>query len=529
MWYPFFAFAMLAPGRQHAFRQAVVAHLLLLSGGAGLLLGGTSPSLLGQLLLVTGIVEGAILIGWRLTQLPKSQALEFLLVSPLRPWNLFLAEAFVGLGRLALVTLSGVPLLLLLVEEGKIDQVDVMALLLMPFTWGAVTGIGLPAWAYEPLRVRRWAERILGMCIIFYLVIGIVVGENLLRWVQWLPEDLGRWFLNSFEAFHRYNPFAVMEYWLKGEFILAKDRFVGLQVCATAAVVLLVARAGSRLKGHFDERHYRPALDPSRGNRGPVGDRPLAWWAVRRVTEYSGRVNLWLAGGFGSAYAIYTVAEPWWPPWLGRLAFVFFDQRLGGIPGLATAIVILAAVPAAFGYGFWDSNTQERCRRLEFLLLTRLGGRDYWEAAAAAAWRRGRGYFAVAVLLWTSAGVAGKIGILELAVALAAAVILWWFYFALGFRAFLRGRHANGLGMLLTLGLPILTYALHQADLPMLAGLLPPGSVYFPAAGALPFYWPFGPTLCGFLALAVGRRTLARCDPELRRWYDLHHGQKVLD
>ena len=48
--------------------------------------------------------------GWRLTQIPKSQALEFLLVSPLRPRRLFLAEALVGLTRLALVTLSGLPL-----------------------------------------------------------------------------------------------------------------------------------------------------------------------------------------------------------------------------------------------------------------------------------------------------------------------------------------------------------------------------------------------------------------------------------
>ena len=39
----------------------------------------------GNVLLVLGIVEGALLIGWRLAQLPKSQALEFLLVSPLRP------------------------------------------------------------------------------------------------------------------------------------------------------------------------------------------------------------------------------------------------------------------------------------------------------------------------------------------------------------------------------------------------------------------------------------------------------------
>ena len=55
-----------------------------------------SPVLLGHLLLVAGIVEGAVLVGWRLTQLPRSQALEFLLVSPLQPRRVFLGEARVA-------------------------------------------------------------------------------------------------------------------------------------------------------------------------------------------------------------------------------------------------------------------------------------------------------------------------------------------------------------------------------------------------------------------------------------------------
>ncbi|WP_410971866.1 hypothetical protein, partial [Salmonella sp. SAL4445] len=79
-------------------------------------------------------------------------------------------------------------------------------------------------------------------------------------------------------------------------------------------------------------------------------DGPLAWWAVRRVTKYSGRINLWLAGGFGVLYALFTVAGPHWPAWLGRQVFVMFDQ-FGGIPVLATGLVLLAAVPAAFQYG----------------------------------------------------------------------------------------------------------------------------------------------------------------------------------
>src|ERR1700736_5651804 len=113
---PFFTLAMRSPPRQHAFRRAVVAHLLLLAAVAGPVYvhGRASSALLGQALLGAGIVEGAVLIGWRLTQLPKSQALEYLLVSPLSASRLFWAEALVGVARLVCVTLAGLPVLMLL-------------------------------------------------------------------------------------------------------------------------------------------------------------------------------------------------------------------------------------------------------------------------------------------------------------------------------------------------------------------------------------------------------------------------------
>src|SRR5947209_4070057 len=118
---PFFALAMTAPNRQRAFRTAVVAHLLLAAGVAlAVLRSPASLPVAGQVLLVAGIVEGAILVGWRLTQIPKSQALEFLLVSPVQPKRLFQYETAVGLARLALVTLSGVPVLCLLAAYGRI-------------------------------------------------------------------------------------------------------------------------------------------------------------------------------------------------------------------------------------------------------------------------------------------------------------------------------------------------------------------------------------------------------------------------
>src|SRR5206468_3046440 len=133
MFATFFRQAACSPGRQRLFRRAVVAHLLLLTALVALLplspRGGTPLTLLGQFLVIAGIVEGAVLAGWRLTQLPKSQALEFLLVSPLRPFRVFLAESLVGVALVALVTLSGLPLLALLTANGLLDPLDLLPFL----------------------------------------------------------------------------------------------------------------------------------------------------------------------------------------------------------------------------------------------------------------------------------------------------------------------------------------------------------------------------------------------------------------
>jgi hypothetical protein len=529
---PFFRLAMLSVSRQATFRWAVVMHLLLVGmGGLGLYARG--PRLLpffGQFLLVAGIVEGALLIGWRLTQLPKSQALEFLLVSPLRPRRVFLAEALVGLGRLALVTLASLPILLLLAFRGALELVDLAPLLFMPFTWGAITGMGLTVWAYETLPVRRWGERVMLLLILLYLVLGILAGENIWRWLRWLElsDEQIHFAARALRALHEYNPFTIVRDWLGESCALVLERMIGLEILALGLIGLLLLRGAGRLRGHFQDRHYRPARDPGTGDRGHIGDHPLSWWAVKRVTEYSGRINLWLAGGFGVAYAAYTLAGPNWPPWLGKLVFLMVDQ-IGGVPVIAAGLVVLAAVPAAFQYGLWDSNAQDRCRRLELLLLTELDADDYWDAAAAAAWRRGRGYFGVALLLWGAAAVAGRINTLQLVVVIADSVILWALYFALGFRAFSQGVQANGLGSLLTLGLPLAAWGLAHQGLPAVACLLPPGSVYYATARPPTFLWTMGPMLCGLGALMMARYARAHCDVELRRWYDLHHGNKLLD
>jgi hypothetical protein len=382
-------------------------------------------------------------------------------------------------------------------------------------------------WAYESSVVRRWGERIIVVLLVVSLTIGALAGEKLRQWIGILPAEAGQYVLIGLEAFHRYNPFAVITYWLKQDARVALDRMIGVEVAALIASVLFLIRGAWRLQTHFHELHYRPSFLRSERGRGRPGDRPLAWWAVRRVSRYSGRINLWLAGGFGVLYALYTIAGDQWPAWLGRRVFWVCDN-VGGLPSLATALVVLAAVPAAFQYGLWDANAQDRCRRLELLLLTKLSGRDYWVAAAAAAWKRGQGYFAAAILLWTAACYAGQLSGIQAIAAAATGVLLWALYFTLGFRAFSRGFQANGMGMLLTVGLPLLAFLTAQAGWPMLAAVVPPGGVQAASRGIVSVAGLSGALLAGGITLFVARHALQKCEYDLRAWYELHHGHKAL-
>jgi hypothetical protein len=530
MFLPFFALAAQSPGRQRTFRRVVVAHLAALCGAVWALSRDGAPgagALLGHVVLLAAVVEGAVLLGWRLTQLPRSQALEFLLVSPLHPQRVFLAEALVGLGRLALVTLSGLPVLAVLVACGCVQPLAVVPLVVMPFTWGGVTGLGLVVWAYEPLGVRRWGERLALAGIISYLVVGVLAGERLQDWAATLTGGDGAWLASAVGAWLTYNPFgALKSFLIEGE-AAAWGRCLAIEMAGLALLGLLLLRGTGRLLPHFHDRHHQPAIDRSGTVRARVGDAPLTWWTVKRVTQYSGRINLWLAGGFTILYALYTLAGSSWPHWLGRRVFEVCDDA-GGIPGLATALTVLGAVPAAFQYGLWDSNVQERCRRLELLLLTRLGAADYWNAASAAAWHRGQGYLGLALVLWGTALGTGQVSGLQAAAALASGVLLWCLYFSLGFRAFSRGLESNGLGLFLTIGLPLSAYCAERGGIAVLSALLPPGNVYAAAARAPGLLWAIGPVVAGIITLLLTRRALTCCEPELRLWYERHHGRKVM-
>src|SRR5262245_51457858 len=214
---PFFSQAMISPGRQSAFRRAAIFHLIWLTLAAWAVIALPArylPHTLGDALMIAGIVEGAALIGWRLVQLPKSQALEFLLVSPVQPMRVFANEAFVGIARLALIALAGLPVLLLLAWGGRLELSDVAPLIFLPFLWGTITGLGLTVWAYERLGIRRWGERVMLVLILVYLVVGVLAAERLQLWLTVLPTSYAEFIYQAIFAFFRYNPFGVIENWL---------------------------------------------------------------------------------------------------------------------------------------------------------------------------------------------------------------------------------------------------------------------------------------------------------------------------
>jgi hypothetical protein len=528
---PFFAAAMRARARQLTFRRVAGLHVGLLTCLAWVAARADTPTVLaavGQLTLILGIVEGAALIGWRLTQLPKSQALEFLLVSPVQPRRVFAAEALVGVSRFALVCLAGLPVFLAAVLAGAIAPIDLWPLLAAPFAWGTVAGLGLTVWAYESAWVRRWGELVGMVGVLFYLVIGLLAGENLRLWLTKLPDGVAEAVYRTVMGFHNGNPFGVVRNW----FVLRTGpesvwpQFVEASLLATGLAFAFALRAAYRLKGHFHERHYKP-LEAGRVDlSGQIGDRPLAWWAVRRVMEYSGRVNVWLAGGFCLLYGAFLVAGDRWPAWMGRLPFLIFESW-GGAPMVATAICVLAAVPAVFQYGLWDATVSDRCRRLELLLLTDLTGKDYWVASLAAAWKRGRTYLVVAGVLWCALALSGRATWYESVAAACGGLALWAFSFAVGFRAFSTGNQASGLASVMIFGLPLVLFALVRAKSFTAAAFVPTAACYLPLKNGVTPAWGAGVCLLLVTTWWLTRRGLARCEGELRRWYDANQGRKT--
>ncbi|MGL6096942.1 MAG: hypothetical protein ACRC7O_14245, partial [Fimbriiglobus sp.] len=530
---PFFQIAMQAPGRQRGFRRMVVTHVLFVSAlawAATAMRGPESITNVGYILLTLGIVEGAALVGWRLTQLPKSQAFEFMLSSPVQPRRVFVAEAAVGVGRFALVWLSGLPLLGLMVLTGAIDPRDLALLSLMPPVWGVAAGLMLTAWVYEPPAVRKAGELFSLLGVLVYLIVGVVAGEHLLMWMRQLPEWAGRRIFDGVMTFHNQNPFGVVRYWFAPDRAdwLAWERLNTIQAVGMGLAAVAGLRAAFRLRGHFHDRHYKPISSSRPDQSAMIGDRPLSWWAVRRVMEYSGRVNLWLAGGFCLLYSAYLAAGDAWPTWMGRLVFQLFEQW-GGAPTVAAAMVVMSTVPAVFQFGLWDATVPDRCKRLELLLLTDLIPDDYWHASLRASWRRGRGYLFAAGMLWLALGVSGRNSWLDVAACAVGGAVVWAFSFTFGFRSFATGKQTSGLASLLVLGVPMVFVGLLTNGHTTAATFLPTALGYLPLRDGIGGWWVLSVTLYAGLTVWLARRGLRRCDRDLRAWYDANQGNKSVE
>ena len=78
--------------------------------------------------------------------------------------------------------------------------------------WGLATGLGLVAWAYEPFEVRRWGERLMLAGVILYLVVGVLIAENLPRWLDLFPPRLSSWLTICLLSLHEDNPFGVIRH-----------------------------------------------------------------------------------------------------------------------------------------------------------------------------------------------------------------------------------------------------------------------------------------------------------------------------
>jgi hypothetical protein len=510
-----------SPSRQRVFRLLVMVHVLVLSATALVVMQNQMPrtfSMMGFAHLMLGIVEGALAIGWRLVQWPKSQSLEPLLLANLSSRSVMSGEIAVGMSQMGLLSLSGIPILVMLASLGWTDGSAIFLLPLQSFLWGSAVGLGLVTWAYETATIRRWGERVVGVLLAAYFFIGGLAGEHTLGLLRSIPL-VGPYMVEAIWAFHTGHPFAVL-YRIDSGDPHALGSLALVDLLAVVVIGLAWVRSAARLESHYIERHYSPVSSEAVGRRGTMGDEPLTWWAVRRVAEYAGRVNLYLAGGTSILYAAYLVLGSYWPSWLGNRIFLVFEMN-GGVATITTILIVLAAVPAAYQYGLWDSSKTDRCRRLETLLTTDLGGMDFKRASWSASWSRGRGYFYSAVILWLAAWISGRMDGLQILTSLGSAWLLLILYFVIGFRQLAVTGGGTSVGFFLCVVVPLTVWGLVHLGADDLARCLPPGMIYFassrpvdPAQAAL--------LLMVLLAGGVGwlRLSLTRFDTDIRRSFE---------
>ena len=524
----FFRRAALAPARQQMLRQAAAGHAAAVTATtlAGVGTGGGGAAWLGVVMLLDGILGGLLLVGWRLTQWPKTRALEALLVTPPAAFRSTLHELAVTVTAFALAYLAAAPVLLVAVALGWLQPAETLLAGTLGLLWGTAVGLAVTSWSYEPARLRKAGERLFLAGLGVYLLFVGLAGERALQWLAAGGADASA-VRESVLGFHSGNPFAVALRLGGAEVFGAADGSLLTAVRWNLALPLvlmpaLALRIACRLQPHYMEHHFgRRAV--AAGSSGP-GLRPLAWWAVRRVRRYSGNANVWLALGASALYAARLLAGDAWPTWMGGAVFAVYE-RLGGVAGLATALTVLAAVPAAYQFGLWDSTAAQRLQKLELLLLTDLGGRDYLRASLAASFDRGRWYALAAAVLILVGTVVGRLTPAHALFGAVGAVAMGTLHLGIGFRTLAKSSGGTWVGFTLSIALPLAQWFLWRAGWTGVASVLPAGAVYAAWTGTGPMLVPL--TVFALeLALAAWllRSATDAFDRRLRSWYAANHG-----
>lgn len=489
--------------------------------------------------LLIGIVTGGCLMGWRLAQLPKSRALEFTLMAPGSDWELIGGEAFSAALRTFVVLSAPLPILLVAYGAGWIGATQAAAIYAVPIAAGCLTGLGLAVAAYEPPWVRKLIERLLLFVILAYLVFCGLLGAT---FVPWISQQWAEWQLTSntmstaLAVIAALNPFGLVND------VAQRPELVG--AVRVAAVVLLLltlslaclCRLVRRLRPHQYEENYERQFD-GRAYRQSVGNRPLSWWTARRVSRFKGNINLYLAWATIGLYSSWLVLADRWPPWLAT-QLLWTIESYGGGALLAAAAVQLAVVPTAFLNGLWDSNEQQRARRLELLLVTPLAAHHYLAASVTAAWGRGRGYVLALLVLWAAALQSGRIDATTMITLLAVAGIYFLLSFAVMFRFFARTDGDNDVtirGIFWSIGLPLLTVALYQSGAWAMFAASPLGAVYLLTLPETARHELLGASLTTLtqvtwaaqafyltLSAVLLRRALSCFDRDIRDWFAGH-------
>lgn len=435
---------------------------------------------------LTAVVCGGFLTAWRVTQLPKTRSYEFYLLAPSSDWELLAGEVLAGMLRTAVVVLATAPLLVALWGAEWISGAGCLALLAVPLVAGWLSGLAMAVVAFEPLWFRRLVERLVLLVVLVYLVVFGLLGHfcmpAIVAWWSGLTGTPAATFAQVGATTRYLNPFRLLG-------AVSSEPETGLLLrlaVVTAALVavslLCFARLVVRLRKHYQEENYYRPGERRKGSQR-IGVNPLSWWTRRRVSQFRGNVNLYLTWTTLGLYGCWMIFESQWPSWLAMNQLQLI-RMLGGEALLLVAALQLAVVPMAFLNGLWDSNSQQRVRRLELLLITPLAGREFLLASAVAAWTRGKGYIFGALGILLAALIAGRIFWYEAVGILVLGFGYLLLCFAVAFRNFARVESDQSVtvrGLVWSIGMPLLTFALFRLGNDAIAAATPLGSVFIVA------------------------------------------------